>query len=138
MPFLELYVNCEKEHADLLEEILFALDAQSVSLLKTDGELLVADHTQRQPLPDQIRIQALFDAGKDAKQVEHQLNRQFNQTFHCQFKLINDNDWQKNFQQCFEPIIIEDKLGIYPAWETSQASTEQSVMINPGLGVCRT
>lgn len=108
MPFIELRTQCTKTQFSVLEEMLFALDALSISLMKNNNEILIADEANIQPLPENINLKALFAENCDTAAIEMALRKQINTLATIEFQSIADNDWQARFRQEFEPIIINE------------------------------
>jgi len=46
----------------------------------------------------------------------------------------NWDDWNKEWQKHYHPIIISDLLQVHPAWEKKSNDTSNHIWINPGMG----
>lgn len=125
-----------KQHLEPLEFYLTEVaEASAVTLLKTTPGLLVSEIDQPHPQTSTMTIQALFTEAPDWSTIAKALI-----TFDIEIErdgtieILEDQDWQKNFRQHFEPFCIEERLWVFPAWESEKAREhENALCIDPGM-----
>lgn len=46
----------------------------------------------------------------------------------------NWEDWNQEWRKYYKPIIVSDRLQVYPAWERPEGDSSSKIWINPGMG----
>ena len=141
MPWLNLVVDSDAEHADALSEALLELGALSVDLLDADAD---TPHEQAifgepgESLPgvwQHNRVSALFENSRDVAAILHKASSDIGlkQLPVHRIETLDDRDWVRLTQSQFESIPISQRLWIVPTWHTPVERNAINIVLDPGL-----
>ena len=89
------------------------------------------------PLWQQTKVHGLFTAETDLVEIVKELQTHLgtSSNLHYQIITIADKDWQKEYQNNFKAICINNRLWICPSWDDVTPDTEKTaiVKLDPGL-----
>ena len=136
MSWLQLTLECNKDHAEQLSELLEQFGAISVSLSAvSEGEIYgngVVDVTE---LWERTRVCALLHVDTDMDTMLICLRDRvgINNILHHQINLIKDKDWFNEFKQGQGPLCFGDRFCICPSWCDPPADIKHHLFLDPGL-----
>ena len=141
MPWLNLVVDSDAEHAEALSEALLELGALSVDLLDADADTpdeqaIFGEPGEPPPgVWQHNRVSALFDSDKDVSAILRNAtaNIGLKQLPEHRIDTLADNDWVRLTQSQFEPIPISPRLWIVPTWHTPSNPNAINIVLDPGL-----
>ncbi len=135
MAWLRLSLDCSKQGAEIIQDLLERFGAISVSLEAISDELIVDHNSREQQLWEQTRVIALLDEATDLDILTGCLrNAVGNDAIsNHSIKLLQDQDWVSNYHLQFGPRIFGEKLCICPGWSDPPASIKHILMMDPGL-----
>src|SRR5450759_4805171 len=141
MPWLNLVVDSDAEHAEALSEALLELGALSVDLLDADADTpdeqaIFGEPGEPPPgVWQHNRVSALFDSDKDVSAILRNAtaNIGLKQLPVHRIETLADNDWVRLTQSQFEPIPISPRLWIGPTWPTPADPDAINIGLDPGL-----
>ncbi len=141
MPWLNLVVDSDAEHAEALSEALLELGALSVDLLDADADTpdeqaIFGEPGEPPPgVWQHNRVSALFDSDKDVSAILRNAtaNIGLKQLPEHRIETLADNDWVRLTQSQFEPIPISPRLWIVPTWHTPSNPNAINIVLDPGL-----
>jgi len=141
MPWLNLVVDSDAEHAEALSEALLELGALSVDLLDADADTpdeqaIFGEPGEPPPgVWQHNRVSALFDSDKDVSAILRNAtaNIGLKQLPEHRIETLADNDWVRLTQSQFEPIPISPRLWIVPTWHTPSDPNAINIVLDPGL-----
>lgn len=141
MPWLNLVVDTDAEHAESLSEALLERGALSVDLLDADADTpdeqaIFAEPGE--PLPgvwQHNRVIALFDDGTDIATILREASASIGlkQLPGHHVETLADHDWVRLTQSQFEPIRISRRLWIVPTWHVPADPSAINIALDPGL-----
>ena len=141
MPWLNLAVDTDAQHAEALSEVLLELGALSVDLLDADADTPDEQAIFGEPgeAPPGVwlhnRISALFDDDRDAAAILREATARIGlkEVPEYRIEMLADNDWVRLTQSQFEPIPISPRLWIVPTWHTPSDPHAINIVLDPGL-----
>jgi len=141
MPWLNLVVDSDAEHAEALSEALLELGALSVDLLDADADTpdeqaIFGEPGEPPPgVWQHNRVSALFDSDKDVSAILRNAtaNIGLKQLPEHRIETLADNDWVRLTQSQFDPIPISPRLWIVPTWHTPSDPSAINIVLDPGL-----
>lgn len=138
MPWLQLFIQCEKPEAHNTENALLRAGALSVTLQEQipEGENekpILEPGLNETPLWDQIKLTGLFDANCDTQKTIDVISTHLKTTVTHRWEQLEDKDWEREWMSNYHPIAISDTLWICPSWCEPPAPEAINVMLDPGL-----
>ena len=133
MSWCRVNLICNRNDANIIEEILVAHEAISISMVdKSFDSPIFEPRVGETPLWRVIKISALFDEKKSKEIIDSYLEGipYSNLTIS---KLHNQN-WIGKYQKNFKPIKIGKRLWVVPSWSQNLSNREGvKLKINPGM-----
>lgn len=141
MPWFNLVVDSNAEHAEALSEALLELGALSVDLLDADADTpdeqaIFGEPGEPPPgVWQHNRVSALFGDDQDVSAILRSAadNIGLTQLPKYHIETLADNDWVRLTQSQFEPIPISSRLWIVPSWHTPSDTGVINIVLDPGL-----
>jgi len=141
VPWLNLIVDSDAEHAEALSEALLELGALSVDLLDADADTPDEQAVFAEPgeLPPGVwqhnRVSALFENNMDVVAILRKATADIGlkQLPEHRIETLDDKDWVRLTQSQFEPIPISSRLWIVPSWHDPGDTNAINIMLDPGL-----
>ena len=141
MPWFNLVVDSDAEHAEALSEALLELGALSVDLLDADAgtpdeQAIFGEPGEPPPgVWRHNRVSALFGDDRDVSAILRSAagNIGLTQLPEYRIEALADNDWVRLTQSQFEPIPISPRLWIVPTWHTPSDPDAINIVLDPGL-----
>ena len=135
MPWIQLKINTQAEHAEQIGEMLTANGAQAVTFVDAK------DTPMYEPKPGEVllwpdtQVVGLYDAEHDMSQVIKQLEkaRILGKDFKHKLDQLEDKDWEREWMENFHPIRFGKRLWICPSWRDIPDPEAVNVMLDPGL-----
>lgn len=139
MPWLQIKMDTNPAHAEVLEEFLLAAGANAVTLEDGDDQPLFEPIRGTTPLWQQTRITGLFDAEQDSKAMVEALQNGWAEVFPDQafpaarIEILEDKDWEREWMENFHPIQVGERLWICPSWKEAPNPEATNLVLDPGL-----
>lgn len=135
MPWIQLKINSQAEHAEQIGEMLSANGAQAVTFVDAK------DTPMYEPKPGEVmlwpdtQIVGLYDAQYDMSRVINQLSKSklLGKGFNHKLDQLEDKDWEREWMINFHPMQFGERLWICPSWRDVPDPTAVNVMLDPGL-----
>jgi ribosomal protein L11 methyltransferase len=141
MPWQNLVVDSDAEHAEALSDALLELGALSVDLLDAQADTADEQAIFGEPggpppgVWQHNRVSALFDSDKDVSSILRDASAGVGlpdlPVHHIE--TLADNDWVRLTQSQFEPIHVSPRLWIVPTWHTPRDPNAINIVLDPGL-----
>ena len=141
MPWLNLVVDTDAEHAESLSEALLEGGALSVDLLDADADTpdeqaIFGEPGEPPPgMWQHNRVTALFNDNCDVETILRGASASIGlqQLPEHHVETLADNDWVRLTQSQFEPIRISSRLWIVPTWHAPDDPAAINIVLDPGL-----
>jgi len=139
MPWLQIKMDTNPAHAEVLEEFLLAAGANAVTLEDGADQPLFEPIRGTTPLWSQTRITGLFDAEQDSDAMLQNLQRGWASVFPDQafpsprIEILEDKDWEREWMENFHPIQVGDRLWVCPSWKEAPNPNATNLQLDPGL-----
>ncbi|MGS2719478.1 50S ribosomal protein L11 methyltransferase [Paraglaciecola aestuariivivens] len=135
MPWIQLKINHQAEHAEQIGEMLSANGAQAVTFVDAK------DTPMYEPKPGEVllwpdtQVVGLFEANHDMARVISQLEKSkiLGKGFNHKFDQLEDKDWEREWMENFHPMQFGKRLWICPSWRDVPDPDAVNVMLDPGL-----
>ena len=141
MPWSNLIIDTDAEHAEALSDALLELGALSVDLLDADADTPDEQAIFAEPgeLPPGMwqhnRVSALFNDNQDVSAILGSAADKIGLTKLPKYRIemLADKDWVRLTQSQFEPIPISPRLWIVPTWHLPSDLNAINIILDPGL-----
>ena len=138
MPWVQLHIQSDREHAELLEELLLEAGAEAVSMEDSEDTPLYEPERGTTPLWDSTRVTGLFQGEADLEQVRSQVSEAWHaatQTHleHIETELLEDREWERAWMDDFRPERFGTRLWICPSWQEPPDPEAVNLILDPGL-----
>jgi len=138
MPWVQLHIQSDREHAELLEEFLLEAGAEAVSMEDSEDTPLYEPERGTTPLWDSTRVTGLFQGEADLESVRSQVNEAWHaatQTHleHIETELLEDREWERAWMDDFRPERFGEHLWICPSWQEPPDPEAVNLILDPGL-----
>ncbi|WP_153914165.1 50S ribosomal protein L11 methyltransferase [Shewanella sp. TC10] len=135
MPWIQLRISTNSDHADALGDLL--MEQGSVSITYEDGKdtPIFEPKLGETPLWQDTIVIALFDAGTDLSPTVSFLETlpYLGKGFKHKIEQIEDKDWVREWMDSFHPIKFGQRLWICPSWRDIPEPDAVNVILDPGL-----
>jgi ribosomal protein L11 methyltransferase len=135
MPWIQLKINSQAEHAEQIGEMLSANGAQAVTFVDAK------DTPMYEPKPGEVMLWpdtqtvGLYDANHDMQGVIQRLakSKVLGPDFNYKLDQLEDKDWEREWMENFHPMQFGERLWICPSWRDVPDPNAVNVMLDPGL-----
>ena len=132
MSWLQLRVDCDKQSAPELEDLLLDLGALSVTLEDRADEPLLEPRVGETPLWNAIRLTGLFTADQNMVPVLEVLEEKPG-AIESRVEILEDKDWEREWMRHYEPMQFGERLWICPSWKAPPDPSAVNLLLDPGL-----
>lgn len=138
MPWVQLHIQSDREHAELLEELLLEAGAEAVSMEDSEDTPLYEPERGTTPLWDSTRVTGLFQGEADLESIRSQVGEAWHaatQTHLGQIEteLLEDREWERAWMDDFRPERFGNRLWICPSWQEPPDPEAVNLILDPGL-----
>ncbi|MCG9731672.1 50S ribosomal protein L11 methyltransferase [Shewanella sp. Isolate13] len=135
MPWIQLKVDTDNQHADALSDMLMELGSLSITYEDGKDTPIYEPTLGETPLWNHTVITALFDADYDLAPVVTMLKGlpYLGDNFSHKIEQVEDKDWEREWMDNFHPIKFGDRLWICPSWREIPDPAAVNVILDPGL-----
>ncbi|QSX33286.1 50S ribosomal protein L11 methyltransferase [Shewanella avicenniae] len=135
MPWIQLRLNSNKEHAEALSDVLMELGSVSITFEDSFDTPIFEPKLGETPLWDSTTVIALFDAADDLDPVIAELKALPYMSSDTDYKIeqVEDKDWVREWMDNFHPIKFGNRLWVCPSWREAPEPDAVNVLLDPGL-----
>jgi ribosomal protein L11 methyltransferase len=135
MGWIQLQLSTTPALAEELESLLEAQDSLAITLVDAADQPVFEPVRGETPLWDNIILTALFPAGTEPEQLLQKLSSDYQpkKLPPVDFKIIEDEDWERAWMDNFKPLRFGNKLWICPSWSKTPDPNAVNIMLDPGL-----
>ena len=132
--WVKITLSCSDEQSKILEDILFELGVQSITLLDSDDLPILEPGVGETPLWKTLQLCALFDVGVDASKILNILSEKTDFDLPpARVEILEDKDWQKEWEKQYRPIFFGKNLWVCPSWIEPPEPEACNLLLDPGL-----
>ena len=134
MSWLQIRLAITPDQAEALEDQLLDLGAVSVTFMDAEDQPIFEPDLGTTPLWSHTHLLALFEADTDADALlaHLQLLRGGELPEH-QVEVIEEQDWERNWMENFQPMRFGRRLWIVPSWHVAPEPDAVNLLLDPGL-----
>jgi ribosomal protein L11 methyltransferase len=129
----ELSFACAREQSDAVSDVLFELQALSVTFQSLDETVLIEPDSGEMPLWTQLTLTALFDDEATLSLAKTAMLERYPNLSPIQTKSFTDQDWQAAYQKTFEPVHVTQDIWVLPAGAKKPEEADIALSLDPGL-----
>ncbi len=135
MPWHQLTVYTPEAGAALIEEVLSALGAVSVTLQDGEDQPVFQVDPGTTPIWNKTEVVGLFefDAPMDIIVASLRAEASLSDADSIFIEEVADTDWERVCMQDFKPMRFGDRVWICPSWEAPPVADAVNIMLDPGL-----
>ncbi|TRY16386.1 50S ribosomal protein L11 methyltransferase [Shewanella hanedai] len=135
MPWIQLKIDTDNEHADTLSDLLMEVGSLSITLEDGKDTPIYEPTLGEAPLWNHTVLTALFEADRDLNIVVEELKLlpYLGNDFSYKIEQVEDKDWEREWMDNFHPIKFGDRLWICPSWREIPDPTAVNIILDPGL-----
>lgn len=135
MAWHQFSIQAEQARVELVEDILLASGALTVTLRDAADQPLLEPKPGEMPLWDQSIVVGLFDIDADRLLIKAAISNQLNSAEQpsLHYELIADRDWVRAWMDDFHPMQFGDKLWVVPSHREPVDVNAVNMVLDPGL-----
>ena len=138
MPWVQLYIQSDPEHAELLEQLLLDAGAEAVSMEDSQDTPLYEPERGSTPLWENTYVIGLFQGEADLEGIRSQISEAWHATTQTPIgeiatELVEDREWERAWMDEFHPERFGERLWICPSWEEPPEPQAVNLILDPGL-----
>ena len=135
MPWIQLKINTEEEHAEKIGNMLSANGAQAVTFMDAKDDPIYEPNIGEITYWPSTQVIGLYDAEFDMQKVITNLQKAnvLGEEFRYKLDQLEDKDWEREWMDNFHPMQFGDKLWICPTWCDVPDTSAVNIMLDPGL-----
>lgn len=135
MPWQQLKVRTAEAGAALIEEVLSALGAVSVTLQDGEDQPVFQIDPGTTPIWNNTEVVGLFefDAPMDIIVTALRMEAGLSASDSITIEEVADADWERVCMQDFKPMRFGQRVWICPSWDVPPVTDAVNIMLDPGL-----
>lgn len=135
MPWIQLKINTEEEHAEKIGDMLSANGAQAVTFMDAKDTPIYEPELGKITIWPQTQVVGLYDAEFDMDRVIQKLSlaNVLGDGFKFKLDQLEDKDWEREWMENFHPMQFGKRLWICPSWCEVPDKNAVNIMLDPGL-----
>jgi ribosomal protein L11 methyltransferase len=131
VPWLQLNLRTQGQHAQALEDQLLELGAQSITFVDAEDNPVLEPAPGETPIWPELILKALFEAGTDTGSIIAAVDAGKFDGWHEE--MIDDQDWERAWMDNFKPMRFGQNLWICPSWIEPPDPDACNLLLDPGL-----
>lgn len=135
MGWIQLQLSTTPDSSQDLESLLEANNSLAITLIDAADQPVLEPARGETPLWDSIILTALFSAETDPEILLQTLSNSYlpNKMPPVEFKILEDEDWERAWMDSFKPLCFGENLWICPSWTKAPNPDAVNIMLDPGL-----
>ena len=135
MPWIQLKINTEEEHAEKIGNMLSANGAQAVTFMDAKDDPIFEPKLGELTLWPRTQVIGLYEADHDMNKVVANLKKAnvLGEEFPYKLDQLEDKDWEREWMDNFHPMQFGERLWICPSWCDIPNPEAVNIMLDPGL-----
>jgi ribosomal protein L11 methyltransferase len=131
MPWLEIHIITERNHAQAIETALEEAGALTITFEDNADQPIFEPALGETPLWNDTRVTGLFDAEVDTQEIDQRL--QLSSQTRFKWHIVEDKDWEREWMKNYHPIQCGPQFWICPSWIAPPDANATNIMLDPGL-----
>ena len=133
MAWLQLKLAITPEQAAEYEDILLDCGAVSVTFMDAEDQPIFEPELGTTPLWKHTHLLALFEGDTVADQLLLSLVQALGTMPQYELEVLEDQDWERNWMDNFQPLCFGSRLWIVPSWCEAPDPSATNLLLDPGL-----
>ncbi len=135
MPWLQLILESDAQHAEHYADILSELEASAVTMQDAADQPLYEPPPGATPVWERTHVVALYPAEADIDAVVATLGERLAPEPLPDYRVtpLEDKDWTRAWMDAFEPMRFGERLWIVPSWHQAPDPQGVNILLDPGL-----
>jgi ribosomal protein L11 methyltransferase len=135
MGWIQLQLSTTPDLAQELESLLETNNSLAITLLDAADQPVFEPNRGETPLWDNTILTALFPSSTDPEKLLRDLSSAYQpkKLPPVDFKILEDEDWERAWMDNFKPLRFGENLWICPSWTKTPEPEAVNIMLDPGL-----
>lgn len=133
MAWLQLKLAITPEQAAEYEDILLDCGAVSVTFMDAEDQPIFEPELGTTPLWKHTHLLALFEGDIVPDQLVLSLVQSLGTIPQYELEVLEDQDWERNWMDNFQPLCFGSRLWIVPSWCEAPNPNATNLLLDPGL-----
>ncbi|CAG0907737.1 unnamed protein product [Cyprideis torosa] len=134
MAWLQIHTRLSSSDYSAVETLLEDLGALSLTLMDALDQPIFEPPLGSEPLWNEIKVSALFDADTDPFLIHAALQGLNEVSLHeWRDERLEDDDWERKWMARFKPMQFGSNLWIVPSWHEAPDPDAVNISLDPGL-----
>lgn len=133
MPWLQIHIASDSEHAEFISELLSAADALAVTFRDAGDEPLLQQSQEAKGLWSQTQVTGLFNNDADAQTIINKVETGLGTRPVWHAETLADEDWTRSWMERFQPMHFGGQLWVVPSWHQAPHPEAANIFLDPGL-----
>lgn len=133
MAWLQLKLAITPEQAAEYEDILLDCGAVSVTFMDAEDQPIFEPELGTTPLWKHTHLLALFEGDTAPDQLVLSLVQALGTIPQYELEVLEDQDWERNWMDNFQPLCFGSRLWIVPSWCEAPNPNATNLLLDPGL-----
>jgi ribosomal protein L11 methyltransferase len=137
MPWIQIFIDTQKDYAETIEDLFLETGAVSVTLADAEDTPVFEPELGTTPIWANTRISALYTADSDTDAILQQLQQGTinlaDSPLTFKAEILEDKDWEREWMDNFHPIQCGTRLWICPSWREPPEQSAVNLLLDPGL-----
>jgi len=134
MSWLQIAINTTKNHAETVEDCLFAAGAHTVTLTDAADQPILEPGPDETPIWNTVILTGLFDAKDNQEALLDAISHCLNEIeFSCQTEILEDQNWTRAWMEHFHAMQFGQRLWVCPLHIEPPQSDAINLRLDPGL-----
>ncbi|MFO7787774.1 MAG: 50S ribosomal protein L11 methyltransferase [Halospina sp.] len=136
MAWVQLHIQSDSEHAELLEQMLLEAGAEAVSMEDSEDTPLYEPERGSTPLWDSTTVTRLFQGDADLAGIQAQVAEAYHSATQTHLEsmeteLLEDREWERAWMDDFRPERFGSRLWICPSWQDPPEPDAVNIILDP-------
>ncbi len=138
MAWIQLHIQSDSEHAELVEDMLLEAGAEAVTMEDSADTPLYEPEPGATPLWDSTTVTGLFQGDADLAGIQSQVAEAYHAATQTHLEsmeteLVQDREWERAWMDDFKPERFGNRLWICPSWHEPPEPDDVNIILDPGL-----
>ena len=134
MSWLQIAINTTKNHAEVAENCLFSIGAQTVTLTDAADQPILEPGVDETPVWNNVIITGLFDDQNQTQTLLDEISQQLGNIEHsCDSETLEEQNWTRAWMEHFHAMQFGKRLWVCPLHIDPPDSDAINLRLDPGL-----
>ncbi len=134
MSWLQISINTTKNHAELVEDCLFGVGAQTVTLTDAADQPILEPEPNETPVWNSVIVTGLFTLDNNQQNLLDEINHCLSDArYSCTTQILEDKNWTRAWMEHFHAMAFGERLWVCPLHIEPPEPEAINLRLDPGL-----